>query len=169
MWRSKHSDNIIYMDIERRLEVKPTIFCDHTQAPFQDKQFNTIFYDPPHTYGVKGDYHSYPHRSMEYFMRWKDRAIPRYYGWDRYLTKSALIKAIYDAQKEFQRILKDDGLLWLKWNDMRIHLNKILTLFTDWRVMLKMFVKAPSQTRGKHQTYWIALEKKLRSTEQSEF
>lgn len=166
MWRIKNVEDIIYIDIEKRLEVKPTIFCDNTCTPFKDRQFDTILFDPPHTYGVKGDYHSVPHRSKEYFEKWGDRAIPRYYGWDRYLTKAALIRMIYDAQKEFNRILKDDGLLWLKWNDMRIHFNDIITVFIDWLMLLKIYVSAPSQTRGKHQTYWIALHKKERVSEQ---
>jgi len=49
MWRKKDYLDIIYLDIEKGLEVKPTIIADNTQTPFKDKTFHTIFYDPPHT------------------------------------------------------------------------------------------------------------------------
>ena len=52
MWQTKQADGIIYIDMEKRLEVKPTIFCSNEQTPFRDNTFDNIFYDSPHTYGV---------------------------------------------------------------------------------------------------------------------
>lgn len=167
MWAHKDSENIIYIDVCRELERKPTIFCSNGKAPFQACVFHTIFYDPPHTWGVKGDFHTYPSRSKEYIDKWKDDAIPRYYGWERYDTRHKLITHIYRAEQEFNRILKDDGLLLLKWNVMSIKLHNILGIFHEWRILLKLFIKAPSQTRGKHQTYWICMEKKKGRTKQT--
>lgn len=166
MYRHKNSDNIIYIDIERQLERKPTIFCSSEHAPFKDKTFSTIFYDPPHTWGPKGDFHTYPRRTKEYTEKWKDTTIPRYYGWERYQTRPKLIIHIYHAEQELRRILKSDGLLWLKWNEMSIPINNILGIFSTWTVLLQLYIKAPSQTRGKHQTYWICMEKKEGSLRQ---
>jgi len=167
MWRCKQSENIIYIDIERQLERKPTIFCSNTQTPFQDKTFDTIFYDPPHTYGITNHWHSYPRRTEEYLNKFKDNAIPRYYGWDKYKTKSQLLQHLAAASKEFYRILKDDGLLWLKWNEMSISIHTVLGLFDDWTELMRLYVKSPSQTAGKHQTYWICMEKKRQKNRQS--
>ena len=166
MWQHKNSENIIYLDMERQLERKPTIFADNTKTPFKPKIFDTIFYDPPHTWGVYNHWHSYPKRTEEYLKKFNDKAIPRYYGWDKYATKSELLRHVYEAGKEFYRILKDDGLLWLKWNEMKISIHTILGLLPDWNELLRIYVKAPSQTAGKHQTYWICLEKKKKKYEQ---
>lgn len=167
MWAHKNSENIIYIDIERRLERKPTIFCSNEQTPFLSESFDTIFYDPPHSYGSKGHYHTYPCRSKEYLEKWHDQAIPRYYGWDRYKTRSQLITQLYFAEQEFYRILKPDGLLWLKWNEIKIRLYKILTIFNDWNILMKLFITSPFHTASEHKTYWLCMEKKNRSTKQT--
>ena len=167
MWRCKHSKNIIYIDIEKRLEVKPTIFCDNTRTPFRDKVFDTIFYDPPHFYNDKGSYYVYPD-AESFQKKWKGYGrIPRYYGGDKYKTKAQLMRHIIEAGREFYRILKDDGLLWLKWNESHIPLATILHLLEDWNELLRIYVKAPTQTAGKHQTYWVCLEKKKQKTMQT--
>jgi len=159
MWKSKQSENIIYIDMETKLEVKPTIFCKNDNTPFKDKVFDTIFYDPPHTWGGTDHYHCFPRRTQEYVDKWHDTAIPRYYGWDKYKSRNELSIHIYKAQEEFQRILKDDGLLWVKWNEMSITLYRILALLSSWTLLLKIHDKDPSQTAGKHQTYWLCMEK----------
>jgi len=166
MWRYKNSEHIIYVDIERRLEVRPTIFADDRQLPFRDSVFDTIFFDPPHAWGSKGHYHVFPRRSKQYFETWHDRDVPRYYGWDRYKTKSQLMNYLFKTGAELWRVLKDDGLLWVKWNEMSLSLRTVLSLLENWRELLRIYVKAPSQTGSKHQTYWICLEKKLDRTRQ---
>jgi len=161
MWQEKESDNIIYIDVEMKLQVKPTMFCDNTCTPFKSKTFDTIFYDPPHTWGQRKHYHSYPYATEEYVRIYKQNVrIPtRYYGWDKFKNQTGLIRHIYLAQEEFRRILKDDGLLWVKWNEMSIQLIRILSLFNKWTPLLKLFISAPSQTGGEHQTYWLCMEK----------
>lgn len=167
MWRHKNSPNIIYIDIEKRLERKPTVYADNTNTPFLAGTFDTVFYDPPHGWGDKTIWFAYTHRSKEYFGKWGDRYIPRYYGTDKHKTRTALIAHIYRAQKEFYRILKDDGLLWLKWNAYALPLKRILQLFEDWHELLRIFVCAPSHTFGTGKTYWVCLCKKKRVDEQT--
>jgi len=167
MWKHKNTENIIYIDIEKKLERKPTIFADNANTPFLSESFDTIFYDPPHAWGMEGHYHTYPNRSSPLYKKWGDEGVPRYYGWDIYKTHSQLAAHIYKAQKEFQRILKDGGLLWLKWNEMTIPLHKILGIFNEWQEMLRIYVKHPSQTAGKAQTYWVCLIKEKRETTQT--
>jgi hypothetical protein len=160
MWKHKNTENIIYIDIEKKLERKPTIFADNTNTPFLSEIFDTIFYDPPHQIRDTGSYFVYPD-AARFRMKWKGYGkIPRYYGGDKFKTKTALIAHIYYAQKEFMRILKNDGLLWLKWNDIEIPLRRILILFEDWNEMLRHYVKSPIGTGSKHQTYWICFSKR---------
>lgn len=159
MWITKDSENIIYIDSQKRLEVKPTIFCDNTRTPFPDKTFDTIFYDPPQGWGTYNSRHVYPKNTPEYRKILDRPGLPVYYGWEIYKTRRELVRHIYKAGEEFYRILKDDGLLWLKWNVMRIPLYRLLSIFSTWKLMLRIYVKSPSQTAGKHQTFWLSLEK----------
>jgi len=160
MYVNKHSDNIVYIDRQVRLEVKPTVFCDSRHMPFKPKQFHTIFYDPPHIVGSKRSIYSFPDIES-YRQVFKDnRKAPVYYGVEQYSNVESLIKYIYETEKELRRVLADDGLLWLKWNESNIPLFKILAMFKEWRVLMKINVCSPKQTRGKKRTYWICMEKK---------
>lgn len=49
----RQSENIIFVDIEKQLWVKPTLYADSRQLPFKDKAFSTIIFDPPHDWGEK--------------------------------------------------------------------------------------------------------------------
>jgi len=161
MYVTKQADNIIYIDMEKRLEVKPTIFCDHHHTPFPDHTFDTIIYDPPHSWFEGDFYYTFPDKKSlkEMYPSARDSA-PRYYGWDKIKNKSHLYHHIFDANKEFYRILKPDGLLWLKWNEMKVTLKSLMQVFEMWNVLLRIYVKAPSQTAGTKQTYWVAFIKK---------
>ena len=160
IYETKNVKQIIYIDIQKKLARKPTIFADCTRTPFRDKTFHTIFFDPPHNYNSDKLWYSIPD-SETYQKKWRKHGrIPTYYGLEIYKSRSDLIKFIYNAQKEFLRILRDDGLLWLKWNDYIIPLHNILAIFQNWRILLKLNIQDPLQTWGKGQTYWICMCKK---------
>jgi hypothetical protein len=162
MWKDKPPENTVFIDIERKLEVKPDIFADNSTTPFFDKVFDTIFYDPPHMVADKSSFYVFPD-AKSFKARWPDYGeIPRYYGGDRYKNQQELIVHIYKAQKEFYRILKDDGLLWLKWNETVIPVRRVLALFDMWKDLLILPIKAPSQTAGTKQTYWVCMRKEKR-------
>jgi hypothetical protein len=167
MWKHKNSQNIIYIDMEKKLEVKPTIFADNTNTPFLSGIFDTIFYDPPHGWGQGHPFYKYPD-AESFKKKWQGYGeIPRYYGWDKYKNQHELLVHLWRAQREFFRILKDDGLLWLKWNIQEISIHRVLSIFADWNVMLELPVKAHSQTAGKSQTYWVCLCKKKKEIVQT--
>jgi len=160
MYETKNVKSIIYIDIEKQLWRKPTIFADCTRTPFKSKTFHTIFFDPPHTWGRP----TFDFKTARFL---KSRQWARehpyghtYYGWDKYKNRQELIAFIYRAQKEFLRILRDDGLLWLKWCEVDIPLLHILAIFENWRILLKLNIEDPTHTFGKGQTYWICMCKK---------
>ena len=160
MWKKKESDNIIYLDSQLRLQVPPTIFANNEQTPFKDCTFDTIFYDPPHRWNWEGSYYSFPNME-EAKSIWKQKSgVITYYGWDVYKTREQLIRHIIKAQKELHRILKDDGLLWLKWNELEIKLLNILGLFSQWDELMRLYVESPLQRKKDVQSFWICLEKK---------
>jgi len=167
MWQTPNDNDVIYLDRERKLEVKPTIFADNSTTPFLSEIFDTIFYDPPHMYGDKSSYYIYPD-TKSFKERWQGYGeIPRYYGGDKYKNRMALIVHIYNAQKELYRILKNDGLLWLKWNETCIPLKRVLRLFEDWFIMLILPIKSPTQTAGTKQTFWVCLKKEKKEDVQT--
>lgn len=161
MWQHKNSENIIYIDMERKLEVPPTMFCLNHQTPFQDKVFNAIFFDPPHNWGGAIHYFSFPSKAERKKVFPDATGIPTYYGWDKFKSRGGLVSNIFKAQLEFKRILKDDGLLYFKWNEMRITLNQILPAFSEWIVLMKLYINDPTHTAGEHQTYWVIMQKKV--------
>jgi len=158
MWRDKNNDYIIYIDIQQKLERKPTVFADNSQTPFPDKTFNTIFYDPPHAWSWDSILWGCPDAES-----WKrdNRKYPTYYGMEIYKSKVKWISHLWHAQKELYRILKDDGLLWLKWVELRIKLEKALTVFqNEWKELLRFYAKSPFQQAGDYQKTWSCLGKK---------
>lgn len=166
MWVNKGWEHIFHIDMERKLTVKPDMFCLNTQTPFQDSIIDNIFYDPPHLFGHHNSLFSIPDRGTFRQIYPEEKGIPRYYGADKYKTQTALIHHVYDAQKEFLRILKEDGLLFLKWNESCIHINTILRLFEDWHELLRIPVKLNNPNRTTRQTYWIVLGKKKKKNVQ---
>jgi len=168
MWQIKQVDNIIYLDMERKLKNKPIIFADNTQTPFPAELFDTILYDPPHNWGGGDEPNPiYPGE----IKKWKQEHQPfafTYYGWDKYKSRIGLIRHVYQAQKEFQRILKPDGLLWFKWNEMRIPLDRILACFTDWLELMRLYIADPTHTASQHQTFWVVFAKKREIKQQTD-
>ncbi len=153
---------MLWIDIEPELEIPPDIVLDCTATRFETGRFHSIFFDPPHGWGrklgtsattirSKRDQANYP---------WKAPRGLMYWGWDKYKSKSALLIFIHKAQKEFQRILMDDGLLWVKWCEVNMPLHKVLPLFRNWDEMLRFQIQSPYQTYGSSQTYWVMFMKK---------
>lgn len=160
MWKKKDSENIVYLDSQLRLQVPPTLFANNERTPFKDCTFDTIFYDPPHRWNWTGSYYSFPN-AEEAKEIWGDKkGVITYYGWDVYKTRGDLIKHIIKAQSEFHRILTDDGLLWLKWNELEIKLLNVLGIFQQWNELMRLYVESPLQRKKDVQTYWILFEKK---------
>lgn len=167
IYTTKEVEGFIYIDMEKRLERKPTIIADNTKTPFLDKSFTDIFYDPPHAYGVHTGRHIHPSKQAAIDDGCDPDEVSCYYGWDKYNTQMQLIGHIHRAQKEFRRILKDDGLLWLKWNEVTITVNTIMHLFEEWNEVMRITVSITVRPAGTWATYWICLSKKKGKLRQS--
>lgn len=167
IWRSKQHENIVYLDMEKKLELKPTIYADNTNSPFLDKTFNEVFYDPPHAYGVHTGRHVFPSKQAASDIGVDPDSVSIYYGWDKYKNQSELIHHVYNAQKEFQRILKDDGLLFLKWNEVCIGIGTIMSLFDDWKELMRILVDSKAHPAGTRNTYWIMMAKNIKKEVQA--
>ena len=158
MWDTKDTPLIVWIDIEKDLTVQPDILMDCTNTEFEGGRFHTIFFDPPHSYGRTKNTGAHQTPSQE-LQREKWGRAGAYYGFDKYLTKPALLAFINKSQKEFQRILSDDGVLWFKWAEIHATLDSILPLFNDWTVMMKHEVAY--RGRVKTRTWWVTFMKKF--------
>lgn len=168
MWKNKYSDKVLYIDIESDLEIQPNRIMDCTNTDFADKQFHTIFFDPPHIWGETVGENIYACRNRKERdallekRGYENRGGIAYYGIDKYRTKQELTKFVSDAQKEFYRILQDDGCLWFRWSEWRIPLKEILQCFKAWNILLH--IKEESNSKLKRATsnskkHWLMLVK----------
>jgi hypothetical protein len=74
-----------------------------------------------------------------------NRKVPVYYGIERYPNRSALVSYIYKAEKELKRVLKPDGILWVRWCEMTsMNHNQVLGIFSDWRHCLTHEINSSS-------------------------
>ena len=154
IWQTKETDTIIHIDIEKQLERKPTLFADNTRTPFKDKQFDTIFYDPPHAWSFNSIFWGFPDKDTFKANHPKDnRQFPPYYGMERYKSKTALVTHLYKAQKEFMRV---SDILCFKWNETSHIIDKILPLFKPW-VVKYMKKHHSTMKRGKSTTWWVTM------------
>jgi len=167
MYISKKTETIIYIDIEKQLKIKPTIYADNTNTPFLSEIFDTIFYDPPHDYG-RDDSDLLGIGKLHYKeLKATEHRLHTYYGYKYTPNRLSMIKLLYGANKEFNRILKDDGLLWLKWCELKLSLNRMLRIFDNFAVLMIISVTDPTHTMSKAQTYWICLTKQKREDVQT--
>jgi len=166
MWKKKYSDNIIYIDRGERLQRPPDVICDHTKAPFRDGVFDTIFFDPPHRWAWEGSYFSFQNVEEARTIWGKKSGVVTYYGWDIYDNRTKLTIYINKAQKELARLLKDDGLLWAKWNEIEINKTQFLSLLTHWDILMELPIGSALQRKKEVQTYWFCLEKKTEGVAQ---
>lgn len=91
----------------RTLEIKPDILMDFRDMDFADDQFDVVIFDPPHlkNAGASG---------------W----IGKKYG----ILSDNWKNDLSDGFKECFRVLKPDGVLVFKWNEIQIKVSEILAL-----------------------------------------
>lgn len=116
MWFDK--DNPIATFLDRReethtlcdglvLEVKPDVIADFCNMPFDDESFHLVVFDPPHLNKLgKTSWMAKKYGVLGY--HWRDD--------------------IRDGLAECMRVLKPNGVLIFKWNEVQIKLNDIMPL-----------------------------------------
>jgi hypothetical protein len=118
MWLDKNNPNVIFNDIRKEekgfikqrknIEVNPDTQHDFRNLPYADKTFKLITFDPP-----------------QIICKSKTSTIIKCYG---NLDKN--YKQMFtDAIKELWRVLDDNGVLFLKFNNVHIDFKEIITLF----------------------------------------
>jgi len=171
MWITKDHPYVLFGDIEEDLTVRPDEFIDSRDTGLPDESKVLIIFDPPHEVNHQKNkgYMTTPNYEVA-LRKWGKKSIwnapPSYYGADKYKSKKELKNYIYDSQKEFYRILKPAGIVFLKWSERCIPLKDILKLFRPWLVMLKIPVHKPGPKQT--DTYWVMLMKAPEGDPQAE-
>ena len=116
-WFDKHHPNVLYVDkfikpnghTSRRKNhcVIPDIQCSFTSLPFESESFKLVVFDPPHLITTKPS-------KLE---------IAKEYG---YFLKNEWEHEIKAGFDECWRVLKKDGVLVFKWNEISISHKKVL-------------------------------------------
>ncbi|GAB1657879.1 class I SAM-dependent methyltransferase [Mannheimia haemolytica] len=140
---NKHNPSVLFADnreIEttmkdgdkvRHLEVKPDVFHDFTDMPYENETFWHIVFDPPHL--IKGGKNSWLIK--------KYGKLPE--NWQEVIKKG------FD---ECMRVLKPNGTLIFKWNETQIPVSKILNVIE--------YQPIYGHKSGKHnKTHWLAFVK----------
>jgi hypothetical protein len=165
MWLCKNPHDFVFIDLEEKLQVKPTIICNNECTPFCDGIFDTIFYDPPHIWRNSKTLSMFtiPNKDMfnKRFPKYAAERAPRYYGWDKFKTREDLLQHLAKTTKELARILKNDGLFFVKWCEIKISLQEVRDILaSDFNELMLLPIKSRMQT-SQNQTYWLILQKKL--------
>jgi hypothetical protein len=84
-------------------------------------------------------------------------------------TRSELVNYIYRAEKELYRILKPDGMLWVRWCEMvNMTHHQVLAIFQNWRICLTHEIGSSKRVTGETNSYWFMLMKNLINYQQPE-
>ena len=143
MWFNKSHPNALYIDIRkeekgfikgRNEEVNPDIVMDFRNLKFKDNTFNLIAWDIPHLKTLG-----------------KNSKFRKFYG---ALDKETWHEDITKGFNEIIRVLKDKGVLMLKFNDYEIPFKEVLSLFP-----IQPLFGNVTNSRGKAQTKWFCFMK----------
>lgn len=114
-WFDKNNPDVEFCDIRdvdiheyypgRYIEIKPDTVCDFTNLPFNDCSYSLVVFDPPHLINV-GEKSWTFEKYGKLDKNWKD--------------------TISKGFQECFRVLKPNGPLIFKWNEIQIPLKEIL-------------------------------------------
>lgn len=117
-WFDKKNPNVEFCDIRdegdivlcngQTIHVSPDTLCDFTNLPFADNTYHVAVFDPPHLIG----------KNESAWMVKKYGSLPKE-GWEDTLAKGF---------SECMRVLKPNGVLIFKWNEVEVPTSKIIKI-----------------------------------------
>lgn len=99
MWKGLDTTDVTFCDIDPQF--KPDIVCDYSNTPFQDNEIAVIVFDPPHLPSAAGT-----DTSLKHFVK--------NYGLNKSVHGDNIQSIFIPFLREAKRILKQDGLIFVK-------------------------------------------------------
>jgi len=150
IWTDKNPLGTIFLDKEPNLKISPDIVADFSDLHmFEDNAFTLVVFDPP--FAKCGNMHSDPQETYGSY-------------WGSIDSTFELLKLVSKALIETHRVLRDDGFLFIKFNDVHTPLQDFLLVFkTHFNELIRTSRKTQSG-KSDSQTYWILFQKKIQSS-----
>lgn len=166
MWTTKNPENVVFMDREPGLRIKPDILADFRYLPFQEGVFSFVVFDPPHLIQSSTELrskwlHSDPFEGRSAFFE-KGSYPRKTYGswWGFFKSGQEMRENIMLATNEIHRVTMSDGLLHFKWNNSMSKAMGVIGSFG--RNWLELY-RTDRQT-GTHvsdsRTFWVLFQKR---------
>ena len=122
-WIDKNQENTVFMDIrseekgsislQPNWSVEPDVIASYLEMPFEDESFNLVIWDIPHK--IKKDKGLITKKYGFLGEKWREE-LPQGFG-------------------EIMRVLKSQGVLIFKFNDLDIPFKEVLNLFPFMPIM----------------------------------
>lgn len=139
-WFDKENEFTTYMDIReeefeihgKKINVKPDVVADFRNMPFEDNTYDLIVFDPPH-------------------LKWAgvNSIMKAQYG---QLNKETWPEDIKKGFDECMRVLKPNGTLIFKWNEVQVTLKELLIAITPY---------SPLFGNKRSKTHWLTFIKNI--------
>jgi hypothetical protein len=139
-WFDKENPNVVFGDIRdenltmcngKELKINPDMVLDFTNLPFDNDSFYHVVFDPPHLNKLSGN---------TWMAQKYGKLLPT---WE---------DDIRGGFEECMRVLKTNGTLIFKWNEIQIKLNQVLKILPQQPLY--------GHTSGKHgRTIWLCFMK----------
>jgi len=147
IWTKKYPRGVVFLDIEPNLRISPDVIGDFTNMTmFEDESFNLVIFDPP--FAKCGDMHNRP-----------DEKYGSY--WGSIDSTFHFLRLVNGGLKEIYRVLRPNGFMYLKFNDIHFSLEKLLLILkTHFNELIRTSRKSQSGKGNESATYWILFQKK---------
>jgi len=138
IWRGKDSRGVIFLDIKKA--VRPNVVASNEKLPFRAASFEKVVFDPPQFVLSKAK------NALE---------IHKRYGF--WKNKQEFFHNLRRVNKEFARVLKDDGQLLMKFCTFNFEKTDVLNELTNFALISND--SRPTKGRGKNTVHWFLFHK----------
>lgn len=139
IWRGKNVSNILFLDVNK--DVKPDIVASNENLPFRDGSFEKVVFDPP-----------------QFVLSKAENALPIHKRYGFWLRKQDFFDNLKAVNKEFSRVLKEDGSLLMKFCTFNFEMSDVLEDLSNF--LLVKNDSRPTKGRGKNTVHWLLFQRK---------
>jgi len=140
MWKGQNTSNVLFLDIDKK--VNPDIIANNELLPFKDEVFKNIVFDPP-----------------QFVLSKAENALPIHNRYGFWLRKQDFFKNLQKVNIEFSRVLKENGLLIMKFCTFNFQKEDAITTLNKFSLISNY--SRPTKGRGKNTVHILLFKKRL--------